>query len=68
MDDYGRPQGDPSPDDDDGPRYFVTNDDDDDDDDDDNETAPDTMLVWSPSGMTWALTTPRCWPLPGILC
>ena len=29
MDDYGRPQGDPSPDDDDGPRYFVTNDHDD---------------------------------------
>ena len=31
MDDYGRPQGDQSPDDDDGPRYFVTNDYDDND-------------------------------------
>ena len=39
MDDYGRPQGDPSPDDDDGPRYFVTN-----DDDYDDNSAPDTML------------------------
>ena len=41
MDDYGRPQGDPSPDDDDGPRYFVTND----NDDNDNEPVQGTMLV-----------------------
>ena len=55
MDDYGRPLGDPSPDDDDGPRYSVTN-----DDDNDNyfiDFASDTMLVSSPSGMSLTPTT-----------
>ena len=46
MDDYGRPQGDPSPDDDDGPRYFVTNDDYDDyDDHDDGYTVIHITLL-----------------------